>query len=153
MGIEANFTGDIDGTFRAFLLDIERQIIESLCRIGEEAISMAKTIPEERGFTDRTGNLRSSMGYIVFKDGKPLNIDFKAEKGGDIGAQEGERLAVQVGGSYTEGYTLVVVAGMKYAVYVESKGRDVLTSAEKQAEKAIAKELADLVTNIKNAFK
>lgn len=153
MGIEANFTGDIDGTFRAFLLDIERQIIESLCRIGEEAISMAKTIPEERGFTDRTGNLRSSMGYIVFKDGKPLNIDFKAEKGGDIGAQEGERLAVQVGGSYTEGYTLVVVAGMKYAVYVESKGRDVLTSAEKQAEKAIAKELADLVTNIKDAFK
>jgi hypothetical protein len=153
MGIEANFTGDIDGTFRTFLLDIERQIIESLCRIGEEAISMAKTIPEERGFTDRTGNLRSSMGYVVLKDGKPLNIDFKAEKGGNIGAQEGERLALQVGGSYTEGYTLVVVAGMKYAVYVESKGRDVLTSAEKFAEKRIAKELADLVTNIKGAFK
>lgn len=153
MGLEANFTGDIDGTFRALLLDIERQIIESLCRIGEEAVSMAKTIPEERGFTDRTGNLRSSMGYIVFKDGKPLNIDFKVEKGGNIGAQEGERLAVQVGGSYTEGYTLVVVAGMKYAVYVESKGRDVLTSAEKFAEKSIAKELADLVTNIKDALK
>lgn len=153
MGIEANFTGDIDGTFRTFLLDIERQIIESLCRIGEEAISMAKTIPEERGFTDRTGNLRSSMGYVVLKDGKPLNIDFKAEKGGNIGAQEGERLALQVGGSYTEGYTLVVVAGMKYAVYVESKGRDVLTSAEKFAEKRIAKELVDLVTNIKDAFK
>lgn len=153
MGIEANFTGDIDGTFKAFLLEIERQIIESLCRIGEEAVSMAKTIPEERGFTDRTGNLRSSMGYVVLKDGKPLNINFEAVKGGNIGAQEGERLAVQVGGSYTEGYTLVVVAGMKYAVYVESKGRDVLTSAEKFAEKRIAKELADLVTNIKGAFK
>lgn len=153
MGIEANFTGDIDGTFKAFLLEIERQIIESLCRIGEEAVSMAKTIPPERGFTDQTGNLRSSMGYVVLKDGKPLNINFEAVKGGNIGAQEGERLAVQVGGSYTEGYTLVVVAGMKYAVYVESKGRDVLTSAEKQAEKAIAKELADLVINIKDAFK
>lgn len=153
MGIEANFTGNIDGTFKAFLLEIERQIIESLCRIGEEAVSMAKTIPPERGFTDQTGNLRSSMGYVVLKDGKPLNINFEAVKGGNIGAQEGERLAVQVGGSYTEGYTLVVVAGMKYAVYVESKGRDVLTSAEKQAEKAIAKELADLVINIKDAFK
>lgn len=153
MGIEANFTGDIDGTFKAFLLEIERQIIESLCRIGEEAVSMAKTIPPERGFTDQTGNLRSSMGYVVLKDGKPLNINFEAVKGGNIGAQEGERLAVQVGGSYTEGYTLVVVAGMKYAVYVESKGRDVLTSAEKIAEKRIAKELADLVTNIKGAFK
>jgi hypothetical protein len=42
---------------------------------------------------------------------------------------------------------------MNYAVHVESKGRDVLTSAEKQAEKLIARELADLITNIKNAFK
>ena len=37
MGLEAKFTGDIDGMFKAFLLEVERQIIESLCRIGEEA--------------------------------------------------------------------------------------------------------------------
>ena len=81
MGLEAKFTGDIDGMFKAFLLEVERQIIESLCRIGEEAVSMAKTIPPERGFTDRTGNLRSSIGYVVFKDGKPVNIAFEAVKG------------------------------------------------------------------------
>ena len=62
-------------------------------------------------------------------------------------------MAQEVGSSHKEGYTLVVVAGMNYAVHVESKGRDVLTSAEKQAEKLIARELADLITNIKNAFK
>ena len=146
MGLEAKFTGDIDGMFKAFLLEVERQIIESLCRIGEEAVSMAKTIPPERGFTDRTGNLRSSIG-------KPVNIAFEAVKGGHVGVHEGQRLAQQIGENYTDGYTLVVVAGMNYAVHVESKGRDVLTSAEKQAEKAIAKELADLVTNIKDAFK
>ena len=152
MGLEAKFTGDIDGMFKAFLLEVERQIIESLCRIGEEAVSMAKTIPPERGFTDRTGNLRSSIGYVVFKDGKPVNIAFEAVKGGHVGVHEGQRLAQQIGENYTDGYTLVVVAGMNYAVHVESKGRDVLTSAEKQAEKAIAKELADLVTHIKDAF-
>ena len=38
MGLEAKFTGDIDGMFKAFLLEVERQIIESLCRIGEEAV-------------------------------------------------------------------------------------------------------------------
>ena len=43
MGLEAKFTGDIDGMFKAFILEVERQIIESLCRIGEEAVSMAKT--------------------------------------------------------------------------------------------------------------
>ena len=112
MGLEAKFTGDIDGMFKAFLLEVERQIIESLCRIGVEAV-----------------------------------------KGGHVGVHEGQRLAQQIGENYTDGYTLVVVAGMNYAVHVESKGRDVLTSAEKQAEKAIAKELADLVTNIKDAFK
>ena len=42
---------------------------------------------------------------------------------------------------------------MNYAVYVESKGRDVLTSAEKEAEKLIARELADLITNVQQAFK
>lgn len=32
MGLEAKFTGDIDGMFKAFLLEVERQIIESHMR-------------------------------------------------------------------------------------------------------------------------
>lgn len=152
MGITANFKGSIDETFKAFLAEVERQIIESLCRVGEEAVKLAKLIPPERGFHDQTGNLRSSIGYVVLVDGKPVNVAFAAVKGGHAGVNEGQRLALQVG-SKTEGYALVVVAGMNYAVHVESKGRDVLTSAEKFAEKEVAKHLADLVTNIKNAFK
>lgn len=153
MGITSNFKGSLDETFRALLAEVERQIIESLCRIGEEAVKLAKLIPPERGFRDQTGNLRSSIGYVVVKDGKPVNVSFGAVKGGHAGVNEGQRLALQVGSGYAEGYALVVVAGMNYAVHVESKGRDVLTSAEKFAEKEIAKELADLVTNVQNAFK
>ena len=153
MGITANLKGSLDETFKAFLAEVERQIIESLCRIGEEAVKLAKLIPPERGFHDQTGNLRSSIGYVVVKDGKPVNISFGAVKGGHTGVNEGQRLAIQIGSKQTEGYALVVVAGMNYAVYVESKGRDVLTSAEKYAEKQIAQELADLVTNVQNAFK
>lgn len=153
MGITANFNiNDIDATFKALLAEVDRQVIESLTRVGEEAVKLAKLIPPERGFTDRTGNLRSSIGYVVLVDGKPVNVAFAAVKGGHAGVNEGQRLALQVG-SKTEGYALVVVAGMNYAVHVESKGRDVLTSAEKFAEKEIAKHLADMVTNIKNAFK
>lgn len=153
MGITSNFKGNLDETFRAFLAEVERQIIESLCRVGEEAVKLAKLIPPERGFNDQTGNLRSSIGYVVVKDGKPVNVSFGAVKGGHAGVNEGQRLALQVGSEYTDGYALIVVAGMNYAVHVESKGRDVLTSAEKFAEKEIAKELADLVTNVQNAFK
>lgn len=153
MGIKAHFKGSLDETFKALLYEVDRQIIESLCRVGEEAVKLAKMIPPERGFQDQTGNLRSSIGYVVCCDGKPVNVAFEAVKGGHVGVNEGQRLALQVGGQHTEGYTLVVVAGMNYAVYVESKGRDVLTSAEKQAEKQIAQELSDLVTNVKNAFK
>lgn len=153
MGISANFNiNDIDATFKALLAEVDRQLIESLTRVGEEAVKLAKMIPPERGFKDRTGNLRSSIGYVVLVDGKPVNVAFAAVKGGHAGVNEGQRLALQVG-SKTEGYALVVVAGMNYAVHVESKGRDVLTSAEKFAEKEVAKELADLVTNVQNAFK
>lgn len=153
MGISANFNiNDIDATFKALLAEVDRQLIESLTRVGEEAVKLAKMIPPERGFKDRTGNLRSSIGYVVLVDGKPVNVAFAAVKGGHAGVNEGQRLALQVG-SKTEGYALVVVAGMNYAVHVEGKGRDVLTSAEKFAEKEVAKHLADLVTNIKNAFK
>lgn len=153
MGIKAHFKGNIDATFAAFLAEVERQIIESLCRIGEEVVTLAKLVPPERGFTDRTGNLRSSIGYVVCKDGQPLNIAFEAVKGGHEGVNTGQRLALQVAKDNAEGYTLIVVAGMNYAVYVESKGRDVLTSAEKEAEKLIARELADLITNVQQAFK
>ena len=153
MGISANFNiNDIDATFKALLAEVDRQLIESLTSVGEEAVKLAKMIPPERGFKDRTGNLRSSIGYVVLVDGKPVNVAFAAVKGGHAGVNEGQRLALQVG-SKTEGCALVVVAGMNYAVHVESKGRDVLTSAEKFAEKEVAKHLADLVTNIKNAFK
>lgn len=153
MGISANFNiNDIDATFKALLAEVDRQLIESLTRVGEEAVKLAKMIPPKRGFKDRTGNLRSSIGYVVLVDGKPVNVAFAAVKGGHAGVNEGQRLALQVG-SKTEGYALIVVAGMAYAVHVESKGRDVLTSAEKFAEKEVAKHLADLVTNIKNAFK
>ena len=90
MGISANFNiNDIDATFKALLAEVDRQLIESLTRVGEEAVKLAKMIPPERGFKDRTGNLRSSIGYVVLVDGKPVNVAFAAVKGGHAGVNEG----------------------------------------------------------------
>ena len=158
MAIKSSFKGNIDKTMRLFLEEVERQIIESLCRIGEEAVSLAR-LDHANNWQDQTGNLRSSIGYVVFKDGHPISQSAfeqvaaaNASKSANLnGSAVGEALAKRIGAD-TDGYTLVVVAGMNYAVHVEAKGRDVLTSAEKHAEKRIAQELADLVTNIKDAF-
>lgn len=151
MGITAKFKGDLDAVFKELLLKTERQIIETLQHVGEEAVKLAR-LPHAKDWEDQTGNLRASIGYMVFKDGGAIFGDFQNVKNSDTGVAEGERLAASVG-EKTEGYALVVVAGMNYAVHVESKGRDVLTGAEAYAKRQIAQELADMVTNINNAFK
>ncbi len=159
MGIKAHFKGDINSVFSRFLEAVEEEIIDRLCRVGEQAVTYSRS-DHVNNWKDQTGNLRSSIGYVVFKDGEPVRqsefaqVAPKVEQEGVElnGARIGEALAKQIG-QQTQGYTLVVVAGMKYAIYVESKGRDVLTTAEKQAEKNIARELADMVANIGEAIK
>ena len=81
MGIKAHFKGNIDAAFNRFLAAIDEEIIDRLCRIGEEVVTLAKLIPPERGFTDRTGNLRSSIGYVVCKDGQPILTSAETEAG------------------------------------------------------------------------
>ena len=72
-------------------------------------------------------------------------------KEGNTGIKEGQKLAKTIGSKYPEGVVLVVTAGMNYALYVESKGRDVLTSAEHLAQQELPKMLQKLVSNIEKA--
>lgn len=154
MGINSNindFISDMESCFRAVCEEVDYQIIEMLCSIGEEAVSTAKTIPKERGFKDHSGNLRSSIGYAVFKDGKQVTDYFNQVEDGKEGVEKGKEFVEQIGKG-TTGYTLVVVAGMNYAVYVESKGRDVLTSGEIKAKEIMPKHLDDTYKNVKSAM-
>ncbi|MGV4578106.1 hypothetical protein ACQ1R5_10635 [Ornithobacterium rhinotracheale] len=45
---------------------------------------------------------------------------------------------------YPRGYVLVVVAGMNYALYVESKGYNVLSTAEQLAEREVPRLLNEI---------
>lgn len=158
MGIKPQFTrDDVRKRYDAFLDEVERKQIERLQKIGEKCVTCARTIPAEEGFQDQTGNLRSSIGYMVFVDGVAIHSDYKQvsprnpQKGVVYdGVKRGQSLAEKVG-STTMGVCLVVTAGMNYALYVESKGRDVLTSAEQLAERELPKELEKLVNDIKRA--
>ena len=82
-------------------------------------------------YRDRTGNLRSSVGYIVVQDGKIVNESaFSLNAGGEEGAAFIKKLAAES----PHRIALIVVAGMKYAKYVEALNFNVLTSAELHAQ-------------------
>nr|DAS17161.1 MAG TPA: hypothetical protein [Caudoviricetes sp.] len=87
--------------------------------IGERCITEAR---DNGSYTDRTGNLRNSVGYMVLLDGveqSQSNINKLNRKQFDT-----------IKAKYPKGLVLIVVAGMNYAAYVEAKGYNVLSSAE-----------------------
>ena len=152
MAITPNFTpADVDSRFSRFFDTIESRQIKRLQYLGEMCVKQARQSAPPVSFMDQTGNLRSSIGYTIFKDGAAIHQDFKSVKGGSEGVKAGQVLASNVG-SKSKGICLVVVAGMNYAIYVEATGRDVLASAEHLAEKELPEMIKELVANINKAI-
>lgn len=131
MGIKADFNfEDILKNQDAFLRNVETVLFDVLDRTLVEITNLAKST---NTYTDRTGNLRSSIGYILLKDGEIVKSNFasagKGDESGNNGVKTGKELAVEIGKNYSSGYVCVYVAGMEYAAYVESKGFDVVSGS------------------------
>lgn len=117
-------------------------LIYNLQYIGERCLNAAK---ETKSYKDRTGNLRSSLGYVIVLDGKiAYQSNFEVVLKGQDGAKSGIQYAKEVARQFPEGIVLIVVAGMKYASYVSATGRDVLDSAELLADKLVPQILKQL---------
>ena len=115
---------------------------------GEKFIEVAR---RSGSYKDQTGNLRSSIGYIIAKDGEVVTENFKeSDKGTDktTGKYKGRRLAEEVSLSHTGGYVLVGVAGMEYAAAVEAKGYEVVSGANTQCEKYLRDTLKLFFSNM-----
>lgn len=129
---------------------IDNAIVQALKRLGEKCVAKAR---DSGDYTDQTGNLRSSIGYLIVLNGSVIERNFisasKDENGKGIAT--GAAFAEDLAQKYSKGYVLIVVAGMSYAAAVESKSRDVLTSAEKYAEKELPKLLRKLKANIEKS--
>ncbi len=114
---------------RRGLMRIENGIIKILQFAGEQFVKDARDGLNISGafpkgdYTDRTVNLRSSIGYFVLNNGQI--IDSKIE-GTAEGVAAGRELLNSIPGK--SGYQLIGVAGMDYASYVESRGYNVITS-------------------------
>lgn len=123
-------------------------LVYNLCAIGEQVLIAARST---NSYKDQTGNLRSSVGYIVAIDGEVVRMsDFDpSDRGTDktTGQNTGKAYAQKLIEKYPKGIVLLVVAGMNYASYVSAKGLDVLDSSELLAERLIPKMLKQLGLN------
>ena len=124
--------------------------IRVLSYLGEMCVIEAKNRPQESSWFDQSGNLRSSIGYVIVKDGKIVKYsEFNQVKHGSDGVKEGKDLAQELAKQFTSGYALIVVAGMNYAELVEAmESKNVLASAELFARQEMPKMMAKLKTQI-----
>ncbi len=133
---------EIDKYIKMQVERIINALIYNLQYVGERCLNAAR---ETDSYKDRTGNLRSSLGYVIVLDGKiKYQSDFEVVKQGGNGAKSGIQYAKEVARQFPEGIVLIVVAGMKYASFVSATGRDVLDSAELLADKLVPQILKQL---------
>ena len=125
---------------------IQQAIIYNLLAIGEKVVTAARvTAQKGRDFKDQTGNLRSSIGYVISVDGQIVKSStFDAVKEGSEGSREGKAFAEQLARQYQQGIVLLVVAGKEYAKYVAARGFDVLDTAELLAQQLVPQMLKQL---------
>lgn len=137
----------------------DEEIIQTLAYLGEQCVKRIRDRSAKESWYDQTGNLRSSIGYIILddgntivdfgfdssfgkperktkvefitKDGKTVSFTATQPGGGQEGARKGQEYAKTLISQYSDGYALIVVAGMEYAEYVEAmENKDVLASTE-----------------------
>ena len=124
-------------------LEIWRRILlRNFAYVGEQVINTARST---KSYKDQTGNLRSSLGYVIVENGQVVDISgFEVVKNGREGAKTGANYARKLAKKFPKGIVLIVCAGMNYAAYVSAKGYDVEDSAELLAERIVPQMLKQL---------
>jgi hypothetical protein len=120
---------DIAKKMQAHVEKIENAVLQRLQFIGETFVKNARSVDT---YKDQTGNLRSSIGYVILKNGEQIASGFPGSTA--VGKSRSLTVAQEVGSKHPKGLVVVVVAGMQYAAVVESKNYDVLTSSSIQAQ-------------------
>lgn len=133
---------EIDRYTEQELKRLERATLRLFQYCGERVLNTARST---NSYKDQTGNLRSSLGYVIAVDGRVANMsDFQTVKQGKDGSEQGAAFAKKLVRCFPHGVCLIVVAGMEYAVHVKNKGYDVLDSSELLADKIVPTMLKQL---------
>ncbi len=133
MGIKCtNSKSEIGKLFVEIARIIREEILRTLKYLGEQCNTRIRDRSAEESWIDRTGNLRSSIGYAVFEYGRQqMESAFKVVGKGTEGEKASRAYIAELAKEFSKCYALVVVAGMSYAEYVEAiESKDVLASTE-----------------------
>lgn len=109
--------------------------IRHLAYIGEQALVYARDGIRANNYKDQTRNLRGSTSYVVLRDGRPVVGAQPLPSAPQEGQQVASQLIAQLATQHPRGLALIVVAGMHYAIHLESRGYDVLSGAEATARR------------------
>lgn len=119
-------TAQIEQQLINFAATHENKFIHALQYIGEEFVNRARMVST---YEDQTGNLRSSIGYVIAKNGFVIKRNYVEIMNGNEGVTKALNLADEAAAEHPNGIVLIVTAGMQYALYVESMGYDVLSGS------------------------
>lgn len=136
-------TKEIEDALRKKLADELNAAVDRLYEVGLSAVN---TIRQNHAYKDQTGNLTSSVGCAVVVNGEIMQISgFEAVKPtGEKGSQEGRSYVQSLASQFPDGVTLIIVAGMNYAAYVERRGIGGMTGGELFARQAVEDLLLEL---------
>ena len=144
MGLTPKFTKqDIRNYILKKIKVIEDVVLDQLKQVGEQFVKDARS---RNTYKDVTRNLRGSIGYSILKDGVAI---FGNYDGTAVGKASATNLVKSLQGDFPKGFVLIVVAGMEYALYVESKGYDVITGSSQLAEANLRKSINKLKTQLR----
>lgn len=143
MGITKKVVGN---TFEQYVVNrmkkLKEEYIRALIDVGIETVNYIRNRSGEASWFDDTGNLRSSIGFVILDEGKIVEQGgFKKAKSGAEGVRIGMEFSEIIASRVSEfghGLVLIIVAGMEYAAYVEAmENKDVLASSKFVAKRIL----------------
>lgn len=131
---------------------LKRVLDMKILQLAEEAVTHAKV---NKGYKDRTANLKNSISFALFYDGELVtkkvgNINEQEAPEGHQGVETILDEYAQSGVVRPQGYSLIIVAGMEYGAYVEHKGYNVLHLTKYFLRDEMRKILEETVEEIRN---
>lgn len=145
MGIKGKFNinaifQDLEARLRPLIIEAVTEAFEMACL---EVVEQAKSLDT---YQDQTNQLRSSIGFQIYNQGVLVTDYFQPGGKGDgsgagQGVARGKKVAAEAARQYPDDVVGIIVAGADYALYVESKGYDVISGPASQLKEITSKYL------------